>query len=142
MDMNADDKLAIHELLSRAALGYDARDLDMLRDCFAEQANMSMRIADGDLIGPYKGRDEIMELMTSSMAQQTDVRRHVISNIFFAEQPAAEAGEPLVVSNLTLLATENGKTQLLSAGVYRDRVSKVGGVWHIVERHLDLDSGY
>ncbi len=138
MSISADDKLAIHELLSRAALGYDARDLDMLTDCFAEQAHMSMRIAGGDLIGPFEGREQIMGLMTSSMQEQTDVRRHVISNIFFAEQGA----EPLVVSNLTLLATENGQTQLLSAGVYRDQVINQDGTWRIVHRHLDLDSSY
>ena len=138
MSISVDDKLAIHELLGRAALGYDARDLDMLTDCFAEQAHRSVRIAGGDLIGPFEGREQIMGLMTSSMQEQSDVRRHVISNIFFAEH----GDEPLVMSVLTLLATENGQTQLLSAGVYRDRVINQDGIWRIVHRHLELDSSY
>lgn len=138
MSISVDDKLAIHELLGRAALGYDARDLNMLTDCFAEQAHMSVRIAGGDLIGPFEGREQIMGLMTSSMQEQSDVRRHVISNIFFAEH----GDEPLVMSVLTLLATENGQTQLLSAGVYRDRVINQHGNWRIVHRHLELDSSY
>ena len=138
MSINVDDKLAIHELLARAALGYDGRDLNMLTNCFAEQARMSVRIAGGDLIGPFEGREQIMGLMTSSMQEQSDVRRHVISNIFFAEH----GDEPLVMSVLTLLATDNGQTQLLSAGVYRDRVVKQDSTWRILHRHLDLDSAY
>ncbi|MEH7274029.1 nuclear transport factor 2 family protein, partial [Neobacillus vireti] len=70
--MKSNDKLAIHELLNKAAYGYDSRTVDMLADCFAEEAVMSMRIADGDLIGPFEGQNEIMKLMTGAMEGQTD----------------------------------------------------------------------
>ncbi len=138
MAIFADDKLAIHELMARAAFGYDQRDVEMLSGCFAETAQMSIRIAGGDLVGPFNGRDEVMGLMTSSMEQQTDVRRHVISNLFFAD----EGSEPEVVSNLTLLVIENGEIQLMSSGIYRDQVAKLDGRWQILRRHLDLDKGY
>jgi SnoaL-like protein len=139
MPASTEDKLAIHELLGRAALGYDERLTDMLRDCFTPSATFSMRIAGGDPVGPFEGREAIMELMTSSMASQSDVRRHVISNIVFSEtdQDTIE-----VLSNLTLLATENSSTRLLSAGLYRDKVTRVDGTWQIQHRHLDLDSAY
>lgn len=139
MSLDAAAKLAIHELLSRAAYGYDERDTGMLADCFAEQASMSIRIAGGDLIGPFEGRDAIMGLMTGSMAEQNDVRRHVISNVFFVSESAERAE---VVSTLTLLATEGGAIQLVSAGIYRDRVVREGSRWRIGERHLDLDRAY
>jgi 3-phenylpropionate/cinnamic acid dioxygenase small subunit len=79
-----------------------------------------------------------MQLMHNSMAQQTDVRRHIISNIFFEE----ESGQTVVVSNLTLVATENGKAALLAAGVYRDTVIEEDGGWRILKRHVELDSSY
>ncbi len=139
MSISTANKLAIHELLARAAFGYDERDTQMLAACFANDASFTMRIAQGDLMGPFEGRKGIMELMTSSMDTQTDVRRHVISNIFFGD---TESGSIEVVSNLTLLATENGITQLLSAGVYRDTIVQVEGQWQIFKRHLDLDAGY
>ena len=143
MGIAGNDKLAIHELMGRAAYGYDERDLDVLTACFAKRAIMSMRIAGGDLIGPFEGRDAILGLMTSSMEEQTDVRRHVVSNLFFPEEDAEEEGdEPLVISNLTLFGTENGVTRLISAGIYRDRVALVDGRWQIVHRHLDLDAAY
>ncbi|MEQ8857081.1 MAG: nuclear transport factor 2 family protein [Pseudomonadales bacterium] len=139
MSLDAAARLAIHELLSRAAYGYDERDTEMLGDCFAGNAAMTMRIAGGDVIGPFEGREAIMGLMTGAMAEQNDVRRHVISNVFFLRESADSAE---VVSNLTLLATENGAIQLVSAGVYRDRVQHDGTRWRIAERHLDLDRAY
>ncbi len=138
MKLVMEQKLAIHELLGRAAYAYDERDMDALRGGFAVNAVMSMRIARGDLIGPFEGRDAIMELMKNSMASQTDVRRHVVSNIFFEE-----GGEhPVAISNLTLVATENGVAALLAAGIYRDTVVEEDGAWRILRRHVELDSPY
>ena len=139
MSVTLEQKLAIHELLSRAAYALDVRDVDMLAGSFADNACLSMRIGGGDLIGPFENREGIMKLMTDSMAEQTDQRRHVVSNIFFDGE---RDGHPVVVSNLTLLATENGEIALLSAGIYRDVVVEVDGQWQILERHIELDKSY
>jgi 3-phenylpropionate/cinnamic acid dioxygenase small subunit len=139
MSLSSEEKLAIHELLSRAAYALDERSAEPLAACFAEQGSFSLRIAGGDLIGPFEGRDGIMQLMTGAWAEQTDERRHVVSNIFF---DGHKDGNPVVVSNLTLIATEDGEIQLLSAGVYRDVVTCSEGEWVILHRHLELDRPY
>ena len=138
-NLNAEDKQAISELLSRAAFAYDEKDIEMLSASFSVDAQFTMRIANGDLIGPFKGREGIMKLMIDSMDQQTDKRRHVISNIFFE---SSQDNNVSVVSNLTLFATENGEIQLLSAGVYHDSVVKINDNWEVYRRHLDLDKSY
>ncbi len=138
-NLNAEDKQAISELLSRAAFAYDEKDIEMLSASFSVDAQFTMRIADGDLIGPFEGREGIMKLMIDSMDQQTDKRRHVISNIFFE---SSQDNNVSVVSNLTLFATENGEIQLLSAGIYHDSVVKINDNWEIYRRHLDLDKSY
>ena len=139
MSVTTEQKLAIHELLARGSYAYDERDLAMLEDGFTPDASLTMRIAGGDLIGPFDGREAIMGLMSGSMAEQTDVRRHVISNIFFDES----GPELTVVSFLTLIATENGETRLLSAGTYRDTVvADENGRWRIARRHIELDNAY
>jgi 3-phenylpropionate/cinnamic acid dioxygenase small subunit len=138
MSLTLDQKLAIHELLSHAAFAYDERDTDMLENCFAVEAIFSMRIGGGDLVGPFEGREAIMGLMTGSMAEQSDVRRHVISNIFFDESGDA----PVAISNLTLMATQHGEIQLLSAGIYRDTVVMEDGAWRVSNRYLELDKAY
>lgn len=138
MTITADDKFAIQELFARCAYAYDERKERLLADCFTTDAVFTLRIAGGDLVGPFEGRESIMGLMTGSMAEQTDVRRHVVSNLFFEE----EGAEPVAISGLTLIATENEDIQLLSAGIYRDVVTKQEGIWRICKRHLDLDKAY
>jgi 3-phenylpropionate/cinnamic acid dioxygenase small subunit len=138
MTVTVEQKLAIHELLARAAYAYDERDVDMLQAGFASDAVLTMRIAEGDIIGPFKGHEDIMKLMTDTMAVQTDVRRHVVSNIFFEH----DGEQPVVISNLTLLATENGEARLLATGMYRDELVEQAGAWKIAIRHVQLDSPY
>ena len=132
-------KLAIHELLSRAAYGLDVRDLDMLANSFATDAVFTLRIDGGDLVGPFEGREGIMELMTSSMEEQTDQRRHNVSNVFFEEEGNKSA---LVVSNVALFGTENGEVGLITTGVYRDKVVRAEAGWQLQHRHIDLDLPY
>ena len=135
---NVEEKLLIHELLARSAYGYDERDLELLASCFSEDAEMTMCIAGGDVVGPFKGRNQLRKMFENAMSGQQDVRRHVISNIFFSELEGAS----VVYSNLTLLATENDDTRLITAGIYTDHVELSQSGWVIKKRHLDLDSSY
>lgn len=139
MSLTLDDKQAISELLSRSAYALDMRLADMLAACFAEDAQFTLKIADAELVGPFVNRDGIMALMTGSFEEQTDQRRHVVSNVFFESEGADRA---TVVSNLTLMGTEAGTIRLISAGVYRDEVLKRDGQWQLYRRHLDLDLPY
>lgn len=134
--METADKLAIHELLSRAAHGLDEHDFDTIKSCFAPEATMIVRIAGNDDVGPFEGREAILKLMSDAIAAQTDKRRHVMSNIFFEEEGGTAA---TVISNLTLIATENGANRLITTGAYHDKVINVDGDWLIAERDLSLD---
>jgi len=138
--MKVEDKIAIQELMSRAAYGLDMANLDMLASCFAEDSVFTMRIGDGDLVGPFENREGIMKLMTDSIDSQTDdQRRHVISNLFFEKEGDVQA---TVISNLTLIAIAKGEIQLLTTAVYRDAVVKVDSDWQLQNRHIDLDLPY
>lgn len=134
------DQLEIQYLLSRAAYALDEHAMDDLGALFADNASFSMRIAGGDLIGPFEGRGAIIDMMSNAVSAQTDKRRHVVSNVFFGKQ--SDDGAVEVISNLTLVATENGEIQLLTAGVYHDRVTHADSGWQILKRHLELDKPY
>ncbi len=137
--MNANDKLAIHELLSRAAYSFDERELEVLEQCFAPEATMLVNIADGQTFGPFEGRDAIMELLKATLDAQTDVRRHIISNFFFATEGDDSA---IVVSQIVLAATQHGKIEIITSGIYRDTVEKRDGNWQITDRALNLELGF
>ena len=81
-----------------------------------------------------------MQLYSSSMDSQSDVRKHVISNIIIDETASADTAN--VTSILTLFATQDGSTQLLTVGFYRDQVTRSAAGWRICKRHVDLDSAY
>lgn len=134
--MKAKDKLAIHELMSRAAYYFDVHDTDRLEACFCEDARMLVDIADGDTFGPFDGRDAIMELMRGTLETQTDRRRHVICDVFFESEGDNEA---TVVSTLVVSSVDNDEMTLVTSGVYRDVVRKLGSDWLIADRHIDLD---
>ena len=134
--MKSSDKLAIQELLSRAAYGFDERKLDVLEQCFTHDATMLINISGSGEVGPFQGREAIMQLMTDTMAAQTDVRRHVISNFIFEAEGKKAA---TVVSSLIVTSVENGKIDVIISGIYRDDVTKAEGIWQISNRHLNLD---
>ena len=134
--MKSSDKLAIHELLSRAAYSFDERQLDVLERCFTVAATMLVNITGIGEVGPFEGREAIMKLMSETLAAQTDVRRHVISNFFFEAEGKNAA---TVVSSLVVSSVENGEINVIISGIYRDDVVKDDGNWWISHRHLNLD---
>ena len=134
--MKSSDKLAIHELLSRAAYCFDERKLDDLEQCYTVDASMLINITGVGEVGPFEGRAAIMQLISDTLAAQTDVRRHVISNFFFEAEGKKTA---TVVSSLVVSAVENGEINVIISGIYRDDVIKAGGIWQISHRHLGLD---
>jgi len=134
--MKSSDKLAIHELLSRAAYSFDERKMDMLEQCFIPAATMLVNITGTGEVGPFQGRDAIMQLMADTLAAQTDVRRHVISNFIFESEGENAA---TVISSLVVFSVVQGKIDVIISGIYRDDVVKGGDGWQISHRHLDLD---
>ncbi|MFT6288460.1 MAG: hypothetical protein ACJA09_003222 [Alcanivorax sp.] len=136
-NMSASEELAIQTVLNRAAYGFDQRELEMLASCFADDAVMSVRIAGGEMMGPFQGRDGIMQMMNDTLAAQQDQRRHVISNIF-CEAAGPDSFD--VVSYLTLLSIDDRGLTTIGSGVYRDSVMKTEeNGWRLTKRHLELD---
>ena len=135
--MSARDDIA--ELLSRSAYALDQKDLSALEAGFHADASFTLVIDGVDEPSVFEGRDAIMGLMKGALDAQTDVRKHVISNVWYESESEAEA---TVVSYLTLMATENGVTQLITTGIYRDRVVLDDGGWLVAARHLTLDRPY
>ncbi len=137
--MQASEKLAIAELLNRAAFALDAKDLAVLEATFTEDARFTLLIDGVEEPSVFEGRDAIMTLFSDALEAQTDVRRHVISNVFYNAEGSSAAE---VVSYLSLFGTENGTTRLITCGVYTDTVVGSSDGWRIQARHLHLDTPY
>ena len=139
--MSNDFKEQIAELLYRSAYALDHKDLDTLAACFHDDARFKLTIDGVADASEFTGLQDIMSLMKGALDVQTDVRRHSISNIWYKSATEETA---TVVSYLTLMATENGETKLITTGVYTDQVAKsqADGAWVLVDRDLYLDRAY
>jgi uncharacterized protein (TIGR02246 family) len=129
----------IENTFHRWALAYDENDPDTMADCFTADAVLTLRIADGDLVGPFDGREAIMGLMKNSLDSQTDQRRHVTTNIIIRHEDGQSA---VTESYLTILAVEDGVLRALSSGKYQDELRNEDGQWRLSKRHIALDLPY
>ncbi|MGV8873170.1 MAG: nuclear transport factor 2 family protein [Rhodococcus sp. (in: high G+C Gram-positive bacteria)] len=129
----------IENTLSRYGLGYDDHHPEMIVASFTKDAVLTMKIADGDLIGPFDGIDAIMELMNGSAHSQSDQRRHLTTNILIDDVDATHA---TVIAYLTIISVADGKLTVLSTGKYEDEFVEVDGTWLIAKRHIALDLPY
>ena len=130
----------IENVLNRYSIAYDQNDMTEMADTFADSAALTMRIAGGDLIGPFEGKEAVMKLMTDSLASQTDQRRHVTTNLAVRKETDDAAS---VESYLTLISVQDGKATLLSTALYQDELVKdADGAWRFTKRHIELDLPY
>jgi 3-phenylpropionate/cinnamic acid dioxygenase small subunit len=140
MERQITGALSIHEsiaqLVARYAWAYDTRDWDALAGCFTPDASLTLRVAGGERVGPFRGHAEIMRLMRDSAAAQDDRRRHVCTNLVV--NPSGP-GLATAQSYLTLLSVRERRLTLLSTGTYTDEVVQSGESWRLRTRHIELD---
>jgi 3-phenylpropionate/cinnamic acid dioxygenase small subunit len=137
--MDSNDRIALHELMSRYAYALDEHLMDGLSECFGETARFTIAIKGHDDVREFDGKEAIMELFREAAAAQSNRRRHVITNVFVNTRAEGEAD---VFSNLTLFSISDGSLIPLTCGVYRDLVRCVNGRWQIASRELSLDLPY
>ena len=136
-------RLAIHEALARGAYALDERLMDELAAGFTSDARLEIVIADAEPI-VFESRETIMGLMRDSAETQTDLRRHVITNLFFDDNAGKDPDEKKVscTANLTITAVENGDIRLVTSGYYKDQFVRDGDQWLIARRRIELDMAY
>jgi hypothetical protein len=126
-------------MLGKAGWAYDQGDLGYLEAIFADDALFTLSIDGQGQVGNFEGKDTIMGLFKDASESQEDQRRHVISNIFFEDETDSSV---TAVSYLTLISISDGALNVISAGVYTDKVESIDGEWLIRHRDLALDLPY
>ena len=130
------DKSAIDQLFADYGWPMDSREFSVLGDVFTEDAEFTIVITGGDTIGPISGRDAIVEFCSSTVGEQQDQRRHVITNVRIGPQTENDA---TVTAILTLIVVAEGALTVKSSGLYRTQVVLDGDAWRFTSMHLTLD---
>ena len=133
------DRHAVEDLFARYAEGNDKRDTDIIASTMAEDVSVTIHIADSDTYGPFEPRSGVIEFMGGALGAQTDRRRHVITNLTVIEDGEDRAR---VNAYLSLIVTDNGQTEIKSAGLYETEVVNQGGRWLFGSMVLSLDNGF
>jgi hypothetical protein len=119
------------EPLARYCWAYDERRPELLADCFTEDGVWEGIVTAAEVIGPFRGRERIVEWLTGFWPHQRDQRRHVLNN-FLVDSRSATAAE--VYAYLQLYSARDGSVKLETTGFYRVQLVADEGRWRI--RHL------
>ena len=130
------DRSAIDQLFADYGWPMDSREFSVLGDTFTEDAEFTIVITGGETIGPISGRDAIVEFCSSTVGEQTDQRRHVITNVRIGPQTDTSAE---VTAILTLIVVADGALEVKSSGLYRTQAVLDGDAWRFASMHLTLD---
>jgi hypothetical protein len=126
---------AISTLFSRYAAANDWPNQELLESCFTEDATFTLHIAGADSIGPFNGRQAILDFFMPILDGQTDTRKHVMTNFNLID-------DTHVNTYLSLLVTDGGETVLKSAGLYETEISESESGPRFSAMTLSLDSGF
>lgn len=128
--MNADDRFAIVELVSRWSHAADGRDTEGLAALLVDDAQLEVG---GEVIA---GRDAVAARATAAPADH-QLRRHVRNTVL------AATGDGRAVAHSYYLLTasiDGGRPSTLATGVYVDEVARGADGWRIVRRAARPDT--
>jgi ketosteroid isomerase-like protein len=112
------DRIEIAERVYRYGWAYDERDRELLGDCFTEDAVWEGSVMGQHPVGPYVGRERIVEWLAEVWGEQRDQRRHIFTN--------------LVTEDLTDdTAAGDATLTTVTTGPYRFELSRGPDSWRI-----------
>ena len=123
-----EDRLAVQDVMTRYAAGVDDRNLDMYRDCFADDAEIH-----GFGGGPVTGADTWCEDVKGKLAA-FDATQHMLGPQLVTID-GDEATTRTDVQALHYLKDKPGTTLTLWA-TYFTRYRRIDGAWKITRHEL------
>jgi hypothetical protein len=127
------DMQTVEQLFSTYAWSMDSKEFELFDEVFSEDSTFVVSIA-GTVAASFEGRAATVDFIRSTTLEQTDQRRHVITNVRLAGAKAT--------ATLTLLVVDNGELILKSCGVYTVDLVQENGEWRFGAMDLALDLGF
>jgi hypothetical protein len=126
--------------LYRYALATDENNRAMMEDTFTDDAVLDASVAGGKQVPKLVGKKAIVDFILKGRAEQKDVRRHFISNIWVEKFDNRHA---TLRSYHLIVVTADGTSHTKSTGTYEDEmVLGADGVWRTAHKVVMLDAPY
>lgn len=137
---SASDRLLICERVARYGWSYDERDRAGLADCFTRDGVWEGSIMGVDSVGPFQGREAVVDFLSQFWEVQTDQRRHLFTNVVIQGMDARTAS---VHAYLMLTAASEGAMRPVSTGPYRfELLRDADGGWRISRLVAGFDAPF
>lgn len=133
--MNADDAVALRDLVDRYADSVDRRDPGSLRDLFTAGGILRVQTDDGPVENEWAGADVVRSL--DALAAFTTTLHHIGGCVFEAGSQAEATGRVRCLAH-HYERTGNGPVDLVMMVVYHDRYHRQPDGWRIAERRVDI----
>ena len=131
-----EDWFAVNGLFIRYASSLDRCDVEAVVDCFAPDASLSSPV-----LGRFSGHAGIRAFAQRTVDLKRDQGvqfRHVVSNV----EVEVDGGRARATCYLLDFRTRDGRTELLSPGVYDCDLRRDGGKWRFVRRDVTMDQAF
>jgi hypothetical protein len=133
------DRALIAERIYRYGWAYDERNADLLGDCFTPDGVWEGSIMGQQSVGPFEGRESIVEFLASFWTIQADQRRHIFSNVIIDK---IDSDEAVAQAYLILTASSNSTMTPVTTGPYRFQFAKESEIWRIVRLSGGFDAPF
>jgi len=130
----------IEQLFAEYTWPLDTKEWDGFDELFTDDISVTVSIAGVQVMGPLQGKDAVLDALAGAAKEQTDVRRHVISNLRLKPINDEEVDATAI---LTLLVVDEGKLELKSSGLYLTRIVRGDDEkWRFREMQIALDVAF
>jgi len=133
------DHEAVYQLYTRYAAGMDNRQFELTRETFATDASFSLNIKGTEAVAPIEGKQAVGDFIETTTREQTDQRRHVITNVRFSNETDTETRATAILS---LFVTLNNQLTTQATGWYDCQAVLDDGTWRFARMYLTLDRTY
>jgi hypothetical protein len=133
------DRLLIAERIYRYGWAYDERDRELFSDCFCEESIWDGRVMDQEQVGPFVGRQAIVDWNTDFWKVQDDQRRHVFTNVIIDDLSDTEA---VAHAYLLLTSAHDQEMRPVTTGPYQIKLVKEPDSWRIKHLTSSFDAAF
>ena len=131
-----EDWFQVNGLFIRYASSLDRGDVAAVVDCFTPDAKLASPV-----LGRFAGHDGIRAFAkrTADLKRDAGVQfRHIVSNL----EVDVDGDTAHATCYLLDFRTRDGKTELLSPGVYDCDLRRVEGRWRFIRRDVAMDRAF
>jgi hypothetical protein len=129
----------IAEAFYRFGIAHDEARVDVVVSCFTEDAVFEVAEGQAAAFTRFEGRDEIFDRLTGVLAEQSDQRRHVISNVLVESLDLA-AGTATALAFSVVTVAANGLSVGASVIYAADLARGDDGCWRFSSFFIGMDS--